>query len=47
MSMYEKVKRFYHLGLYTVEQVAQFVLRGKLTPEEYRKITGAEYTEEA
>ena len=45
--MYEKVKRFYHLGLYTREQVAQFVLRGKLTPEEYRKITGEEYTEEA
>lgn len=42
MSMYEKVKKFYSLGLYTAEQVAQFVLRGKLTPEEYREITGQE-----
>lgn len=45
--MYEKVKRFYSLGLYTAEQVAQFVLRGKLTPEEYAQITGTEYMEEA
>lgn len=41
--MYEKVKRFYDLGLYSREQVAVFVEKGKLTPGEFRKITGEEY----
>lgn len=43
--MYEKVKRFYDLGLYTAANVAQFVLRGKLTPEEFEAITGAAWTD--
>lgn len=36
--MYSKVKRFYDMGLYTAQQVAQFVARGKLTEEDYREI---------
>lgn len=32
--MFEKVKRFFELGLYTQEQVNQFYDRGKLTQEE-------------
>lgn len=38
--MFEKVKHFYDLGLYTKSQVAEFVRRGKLTAEEYELITG-------
>ncbi len=38
--MYEKVKRFYEAGLYSKEQVAAFVRKGKLTPAEYEEITG-------
>lgn len=38
--MFEKVKRFYDLGLYSREQVAAFVEKGKLTPEEFAEITG-------
>lgn len=32
--MFEKVKRFFELGLYTQEQVNQFYDHGKLTQEE-------------
>ena len=42
--MYSKVKRFYDLGLYSDAQVAQFVVKGKLTAEEYQQITGQTYT---
>lgn len=38
--MFEKVKRFYDLGLYTAAQVAQFVRKGRLTADEYETITG-------
>lgn len=41
--MYEKVKRFYDMGLYTKAQVRKFVEKGKLTAEEYKEITGEEY----
>ena len=41
--MYEKVKRFFDLELYTREQVRQFVKRGKLTAEQFREITGERY----
>lgn len=41
--MFEKVKRFYDMKLYTNAQVAQFVKKGKLTAEEYKDITGEEY----
>ena len=44
--MFEKVKRFYDLGLYTKAQVAAFVAKGKLTAEQYALITGDEYEEE-
>lgn len=43
--MFEKVKHFYDLGLYTKEQVAMFVRKGKLTAEEYEEITGEAYSE--
>ncbi|MBR1659259.1 MAG: XkdX family protein [Oscillospiraceae bacterium] len=38
--MFEKVKKFYELGLYSKEQVWQFVVKGKLTEEQYREIVG-------
>ena len=43
--MFEKVKRFYDMGLYSKAQVAQFVKKGKLTPAQYQKITGEPYEE--
>lgn len=41
--MFEKVKRFHDMGLYTDAQVAQFVRKGRLTADEYERITGEIY----
>lgn len=41
--MFEKVKKFYDMGLYSNAQVAQFVKKGRLTAEEYQTITGEIY----
>ena len=41
--MYEKIKRFYDLGLYTKAQVAVFVEKGKITAKQYKEITGEAY----
>jgi uncharacterized XkdX family phage protein len=38
--MFEKVKRFYDLGLYTKAQVGRFVAKNVLTAEQYEAITG-------
>jgi len=43
--MYKSVKRYYDKGIYSKEDVAKFVQAGKLTPEEYKEITGEEYAE--
>jgi uncharacterized XkdX family phage protein len=46
MSFYfEKVKEFYNLKIYKKKHVADFVKKGKLTPEEYKLITKDEYVE--
>lgn len=41
--MFEKVKKFYDMGLYSAAQVAQFVRKGRLTADEYERITGEAY----
>lgn len=41
--MYKVVKRYYDMGLYSPDDVAKFVRVGRLTPEEYKLITGQEY----
>ena len=38
--MFEKIKRFYDLGLYTKEQVYKFYEKGIITLEEYKIIVG-------
>ncbi len=37
---YNKIKKFYERGLYSNEQIAQFVEKRQLTAEEYELITG-------
>lgn len=44
MDWYKTVKNFYDSGLYTKDQVAVFVAKGKITPEQYEEITGEAYT---
>lgn len=41
--MFEKIKKFYSLGLYKKEQVRLFVEKGVITVEQYEVITGEEY----
>ena len=40
--MFEKIKRFYELGLYTKEQVHKFVKKGLITEEQYAEIVGGD-----
>lgn len=40
---YDKIKRFYDKGLWTVEQVHQAVDKGLITEEEYQEIIGEQY----
>lgn len=44
--MYERVKHYYEIGLYSKEQVAMFVRKGRLTAEQYESITGDPWGEE-
>ena len=41
--MFDIVKKYYDRGYYSKEKVAEFVRKGKLTPEQYKEITGDEY----
>ena len=38
--MFAKIKKFYNLGLYSKEQVAQFVTKGVITAAQYEQIVG-------
>lgn len=42
--MFDKIKRFYDMGLWTVKQVHQAVEKGLITPEEFEEITGEPYS---
>lgn len=44
--MYEKVKKYYKMGFYTMEQVKVFVRKNKITPEQFEEITGEKYEED-
>lgn len=46
MRWFEFIKDFYDKGYYTNEEVATFVVSGKITAAEYQDITGEEYEEE-
>ncbi len=41
--MFEKVKKFFEMGLYSAGTVAAFVRKGKISAEEYERITGKAY----
>lgn len=41
--MFEKIKKWYNMGIYTKEQVKNFVRKGKITEEQYKEITGEDY----
>lgn len=41
--MFEKIRKFYRLHLYSKEQVAQYVVKGVITAAQYEQITGEPY----
>ena len=41
--MFEKIRKFYRLRLYSKEQVAQYVVKGVITAAQYEQITGEPY----
>lgn len=41
--MYQKIKRWYEYGMWTKEMVKNAVVKGKITAEEYKEITGEDY----
>jgi len=41
--MYERIKKFYDMGIYTKQQVHQFAEKGVITAEQYELITGEPY----
>ena len=44
-KMYEKVKKYYDIGLWSEERVRNMVIKGIITEEEYASIVGEEYEE--
>lgn len=43
MSKYDKVKYYYDNGLWTLDMVKNAVVKGWITEEEYKEITGLDY----
>lgn len=41
--MFAIVKRYYDKGIYSNEDVKKFVLAEKITPDQYKEITGEDY----
>lgn len=37
---FRSIKRYYDMGIYTKEQVALFVVKGRITEAEYEEIVG-------
>lgn len=44
MDWFTTIKDYYDTGLYGNEKVKLFVVKGKITPEQYEEITGETYT---
>ena len=42
-KMYEKIKSYYDIGLWSEERVRNMVIKGIITEEEFYEITGEVY----
>ena len=40
---YQKIKEYYDKGLWNIEMVKNAVVKEKITPEQYKEITGDVY----
>ncbi len=45
-SKYEKVKNYYEKGLWSIERVANAVLKGWITVDDFEEITGQVFSDE-
>lgn len=45
MNKYDKVKRYFDNGYWTVSMVRNAVVKGWITAEQYAEITGEDYAE--
>lgn len=43
MLTLEKIKSYFDRGLWTAEMVSNGVVKGKITADEYKQITGLDY----
>jgi uncharacterized XkdX family phage protein len=43
MDWFKIITDFYNAKLYTIEQVKVFVIKGKITADEFQQITGQVY----
>ena len=41
--MFDKIKRFFNLKIYTEKEIRQFCEKGVITPKQFTQITGVEY----
>lgn len=41
--MFEKLKKFFGMKLYTKKQIHQFAEKGVISPYQYKQITGEDY----
>ena len=44
-ARYEQVKRYYDTGLWDIAKIRNAVVKGWITADEYKEITGQDYTE--
>lgn len=45
MNWFDMIERYYELKIYSDEDIKIFVQAGRITEDEFKKITGSEYTE--
>lgn len=43
MNWFEKIKLYYEMGLWDIERVKNAVIKGKITAEQFKEITGQDY----
>lgn len=43
MTMYEKIKKYYELGMWNEQKVRNAVDKGVITAEQFKEITGKEF----
>ena len=42
-NWFEKIKKYFNAGLWTKKMVGNAVVKGKITAEQYKEITGNDY----